>query len=571
MAEDLGLWLIDGLISKETYDLLRQRYDGRRLGLARAIRFCGIGGGMLAFFGLLGLAGAAVGSALFGAMLLLAVGAGLTTWGIRLSLDPLGRNTMSADVLLVLGMVSGIGGVAVACQAFGWQDTRLLRITGTLTLPILFVLAYRYRNIFLLILGLMGLFHWVGTWTAMFGQSTYEISIQDPRLMSVAALVAVGLGIYHELRLTERTGRFYQAYEALGLVYLNLSLLIMTIFPEWGPPPVWMVVLTAASIGQIVLGAASQRIVYRLRRHGVCRQSLHPLFRTVLGEHAAGDILHRRRSVAVRGGARLRNVAQTIAEQAGMRQASNRKIAAELDDLGLLGVLTAEQCRQLKKRYPVENWDVLVLVRWFTILGGVTAGVGFVLAAREIFNVVRLTEALLVFATVGLILLASWMRRARGLDKSATAVEMMSGFALQGLTFALAIDFSSGSNNWPALVGVQALLLTALAYLLQNRLILIHAAVCFFIFFGGETGYVSGWGAYWLKMNYPVRYVAAGLLFLAVAWAHAYFRRGAYQSFAGLRSSGPADYPPGTLVPLALRLLRGTNHLGQQHGAARRL
>ncbi len=255
LAEDLGLWLIDGLISKETYDLLRQRYDGRRLGLARAIRFCGIGGGMLAFFGLLGLAGAAVGSALFGAMLLLAVGAGLTTWGIRLSLDPLGRNTMSADVLLVLGMVSGIGGVAVACQAFGWQDTRLLRITGTLTLPILFVLAYRYRNIFLLILGLMGLFHWVGTWTAMFGQSTYEISIQDPRLMSVAALVAVGLGIYHELRLTERTGRFYQAYEALGLVYLNLSLLIMTIFPKWGPPPVWMVVLTAASIGQIVLGA----------------------------------------------------------------------------------------------------------------------------------------------------------------------------------------------------------------------------------------------------------------------------------------------------------------------------
>lgn len=185
-----------------------------------------------------------------------------------------------------------------------------------------------------------------------------------------------------------------------------------------------------------------------------------------------------------------------------------------------------------QRRYPVENWDVLVLVRWFTILGGVTAGVGFVLAAREIFNVVRLTEALLVFATVGLILLASWMRRARGLDKSATAVEMMSGFALQGLTFALAIDFSSGSNNWPALVGVQALLLTALAYLLQNRLILIHAAVCFFIFFGGETGYVSGWSAYWLKMNYPVRYVAAGLLFLAVAWAHAYFRRGAYQSFA---------------------------------------
>src|ERR1700722_17496599 len=144
-----------------------------------------------------------------------------------------------------------------------------------------------------------------------------------------------------------------------------------------------------------------------------------------------------------------------------MRQASNRKIAAELDDLSLRGVLTAEQCRRIKERYPVENWDVLVLVRWFTILGGVSAGVGFVLAAREIFNVVRLTETLLFAATIGLILLARWMTRARGLDRSAAAVEMMAGFALQGLTFALAIDFSSGSHNWPALIGVQTLLLTA--------------------------------------------------------------------------------------------------------------
>ena len=74
-------------------------------------------------------------------LLFLAVGAGLTTWGIRLSLDPLGRNTISADVLLVLGVVSGFIGVVVACQALGWQDTVPVRITGTLMLPILFVLA----------------------------------------------------------------------------------------------------------------------------------------------------------------------------------------------------------------------------------------------------------------------------------------------------------------------------------------------------------------------------------------------------------------------------------------------
>jgi hypothetical protein len=118
------------------------------------------------------------------------------------------------------------------------------------------------------------------------------------------------------------------------------------------------------------------------------------------------------------------------------------------------------------------------------------------------------------------------------LEKTGAALEMMGGFALQGLTFLLAIDFSTGSKNWPALLGVQTLLLTAMAYVLRNRLILIHAAVCFFIFFGGETGYISGWGAYWLAMTYPVRFLGAGIMFLVVAWVHATQMEDGYQGFS---------------------------------------
>lgn len=36
--------------------------------------------------------------------------------------------------------------------------------------------------------------------------------------------------------------------------------------------------------------------------------------------------------------------------------------------------------------------------------------------------------------------------------------------------------------------------------------------------FGAETGYVSGWGAYWLGMNYPVRFVFFGGALLALCW-----------------------------------------------------
>jgi hypothetical protein len=209
----------------------------------------------------------------------------------------------------------------------------------------------------------------------------------------------------------------------------------------------------------------------------------------------------------------------------------NRAIAAELDNLTLHGILTAEQARRIGERYPTERWDVLVLVRWFTVLGGVAAGVGAVLLANEFATALRLGEVGLAAGVLGFLLLARWLTRSRGLARTGAALEMLAGFSLQGLTFLLAIDFSTGSHNWPALVGAQTVLLTALAYGLRNRLILTHAAVCFFVYFGGETGYISGWGAYWLKMNYPARFLAAGLGFLAVAAVHATRLRGVYQSF----------------------------------------
>jgi len=215
-----------------------------------------------------------------------------------------------------------------------------------------------------------------------------------------------------------------------------------------------------------------------------------------------------------------------------MNGSLNRRIEAELETLAGQGILTHAELRKIAERYPATRWDVLVLVRWFTILGAVAAGTGLIILSKEFVSALRLGEAGLLIATAGFIFLGRYLERSRGLEKTGAALEMAGGFALQGLTFLLAIDFSTGSKNWPALIGMQSALVALLAYLLQNRLVLIHAGVCFFIFFGAETGYVSGWGAYWLAMTYPVRFLVAGLGFLCVAWIHAVAMRGAYQAFS---------------------------------------
>lgn len=256
LAQDVGQWLADGLVSKEEHDVLAERYGARAFGLAGIIKSFGIAGGLLAIFGLLGLVAAMAGSKIFGAMLLLAAGSGLTAFGIHLTTNKLGLHALSSKMLLMLGAVMAALGIGVGLDAAGLKDLHAVFFTGILIILPMAFLAYRFKNTFLMVITLLLFFHWVGSWTGMVGRSTYEFDVQDPRLMSVAALGALIAGVYHERALRQNTGRFYLAYETVGLIYLNLSLLILTI--DWishNETKAWIVAWALAAILQIVAGA----------------------------------------------------------------------------------------------------------------------------------------------------------------------------------------------------------------------------------------------------------------------------------------------------------------------------
>lgn len=258
LAQDIGLWLADGLISKSTYDLLRERYSAREFGIANAIKSLGIAGGLIAFFGLLGMVAAFSNSRAVAASMLLATGAAMTGAGIRLSTDKLGRYPTSSQAILMIGVIMFALGVGVGIDQISTNMPvhEIAFFTGALVLLPLGIVAYRYKNTFLLVMALLGFFHWVGTWTSMVGRSTYELEIDDPRWMCLAATAAVIVGIYHERFWRNQTGRFYQVYETIGLIYLNLSLLILTI--SWSPEretAVWIAVWFGMAVLQIICGA----------------------------------------------------------------------------------------------------------------------------------------------------------------------------------------------------------------------------------------------------------------------------------------------------------------------------
>lgn len=199
---------------------------------------------------------------------------------------------------------------------------------------------------------------------------------------------------------------------------------------------------------------------------------------------------------------------------------SNRAVRAELDLLVSQGLIDEGQRKAIASLYPAGAWNILVIIRCFTVIGAIAAAAGLFLLIKDFFSTYLILEVVLTGAVAGLFAVGRWLMVKKKMVRAGAAVHLLMAFALSGLTFTLGLHHSTGSGNWPALVGIDAALFIALAYLLDNRLILAYACVNLFVWFGGQTGYVSGWGMYWLGMNYPLRFLIAGAVCVGIGAAH---------------------------------------------------
>jgi hypothetical protein len=87
-----------------------------------------------------------------------------------------------------------------------------------------------------------------------------------------------------------------------------------------------------------------------------------------------------------------------------------------------------------------------------------------------------------------------------------------------GAIFFLDRALSSDSGHFSLLFLMATILYGILGLALSSRLIWIFSILALGSWFGVETGYVSGWGAYYLGMNYPLRFVLFGAVLTAVSF-----------------------------------------------------
>ena len=254
LADDVQLWVADGLISTGVAATLRERYQASGFGLVTVIKYLGICGGVFCLFGLMGLLGAAVGSEGFAGGMVIAVGGALMAAGLKLSRDVRNRYAFSSRAVTAMGALALAAGVAVICKSLDVKDEEMFVVTGCVAVPLYAFLAYRLKDGFLLVLATIAFFHWVGSWESMWGRSTYEMEIDQPKVMCVVAIAVFVLGMWHE-RHQQRFLRFFVVYQSIALVYLNLSLLILSISWHRDDALTWVIIWSAAALGQIVLGA----------------------------------------------------------------------------------------------------------------------------------------------------------------------------------------------------------------------------------------------------------------------------------------------------------------------------
>ena len=74
----------------------------------------------------------------------------------------------------------------------------------------------------------------------------------------------------------------------------------------------------------------------------------------------------------------------------------------------------------------------------------------------------------------------------------------------------------NGSGHIAPLFLAGCVIYGAIGYIARSGLVWLFFLLALGNWFGAETGYVSGWGAYWLGMNYPIRFVLFGGALLAL-------------------------------------------------------
>ncbi|MBS1524584.1 MAG: DUF2157 domain-containing protein [Bacteroidetes bacterium] len=190
------------------------------------------------------------------------------------------------------------------------------------------------------------------------------------------------------------------------------------------------------------------------------------------------------------------------------------------------GLVGEEQAEKLRSSYEVKGFDWMRLAKysfWIALACGAVSFT-FLIVNDTIVNLLKKLYytpdiVISVLSGIAAFLLFAWGRRLE--KRHPEKVFSNEAVIFTGVLFTasciayLGKTLDNGSGHFSVLFLISVFVYGLLAYRLDSRLIWLFALVSLGSWFGTETGYQTHWSYYFLGMNYPLRFVAFGLVLVA--------------------------------------------------------
>ena len=197
------------------------------------------------------------------------------------------------------------------------------------------------------------------------------------------------------------------------------------------------------------------------------------------------------------------------------------------------GVLNREEVEKLNSSFTIETFDWKKLAKysfWIAIVCALIS-VSAVVADDYIIHFIEqifLSSNIALCIALQVISGGFYYMGLRGRMKRPEKVFSNEAFIFVGVLFtAGAIAYfgravDNGSGHFSLLFLIATFIYGVMGLWFPSRMVWVFALLSLGSWFGTETGYISGWGAYYLGMNYPLRFVLFGSMLVGTAFAFKY-------------------------------------------------
>lgn len=192
------------------------------------------------------------------------------------------------------------------------------------------------------------------------------------------------------------------------------------------------------------------------------------------------------------------------------------------------GTITPDVANDLKSSFSIRSFDWERLAKysfWISMICTVIAVAAITLdewlmtILEQLFLNSKVIPCLIFAAAAAAFYIFAYRRRkTKPLHHFSNEAIIFAGVlstAVSVAYFGQAID--NGSGHFSLLFLLSTIIYAALAFWFPSKLIWIFSLLSLGSWFGAETGYMSGWGAYYLGMNFPLRFVLFGGVLIGVS------------------------------------------------------